>query len=329
MEGSKPQFEIGFWRELTRPFSCLAPMADVTDRVFRQIIVRYSKPAGPDVMWTEFVSADGLAHPQGREKLIADLQYTEKERPIVAQIFGSNIKNIESSAKLCAKMGFDGIDINMGCPHKIIEKQGAGCGHIKDKEHATEIIRAAKRGAGDIPVSVKTRLGYNKNEIEDWIPTLLREGVAALTIHLRTRKEMSQVPAHWEIMPRIIEMRDEIAPQTLIIGNGDVMTPVQGLELCKKYGCDGTMIGRGIFGTPWLWSEKSKSLAEKLKIMIEHTKLYEKLLPEKNFAIMKKHYKAYVNEFNGAKELRIKLMNARNAAEIEELTKIFIKGLHE
>ena len=303
-------------------------MADVTDRVFRQLIAKYSKPHGPHIMWTEFVASDGLVHPEGRDNLLVDLQYTNEERPIVAQIFGGNTENMEQTARLCASLGFDGIDINMGCPHKIIEKQGAGCGHIKDKEHAVAVIEAVKRGAGNLPVSVKTRLGYNKNEIEEWVPMILGTGVAALTMHLRTRKEMSKVPAHWDVMPRIVELRDALAPETCIIGNGDVMTPEQGRQLAETYGCDGIMIGRGIFGTPWLWSKTPPTtVAEKLKIMVEHTKLYEELLPMKNFAIMKKHYKAYVNGFSGAKELRMELMEAESAHKVETITNDFIKTL--
>src|SRR3989338_8300727 len=194
-----------FWEKLRKPILCLAPMADVTDCAFRQIIAKYGKP---DIFWTEFVSADGLAHPVAREKLLIDLKYGENERPIVAQIFGGKIENIKEAAKLCRELGFDGIDINMGCPDKTIEKQCAGAAMMKDPKLAREIIRAAKEGAGDLPISVKTRIGYNKNEIETWIRELLSEDIAALTVHLRTRKEMSNVPAHWDLMKRIVQIRN-------------------------------------------------------------------------------------------------------------------------
>ena len=173
-----------FWKQLPKPFFCLAPMADVTDPAFRRVIAKYGKP---DVTWTEFVSADGLCHPSGRESLMKDLQYTDAERPIVAQLFSSQPENMRAAAKLCAELGFDGIDINMGCPDRTIEKQGCGSAMIKTPDKAVEIIRAAKRGIADagkdIPLSVKTRVGYNTEIIDEWIPVLLGEKIAALTVH--------------------------------------------------------------------------------------------------------------------------------------------------
>lgn len=320
-----------FWKKLNKPFFVLAPMADVTDCAFRQIIAKYSRhgenAGGPDVFWTEFVSADGLAHRDAREKLFIDLKFEKNEHPIVAQIFGSNVENIREASRLCAELGFDGVDINMGCPDKSIEKQGAGASSMKNPAHAREIIRAAKEGAPNLPISVKTRIGYNKNEIETWIPEILKEGVAVLTVHLRTRKEMSLVPAHWDLMPQILALRDKIAPETLIIGNGDVLNTQDGKNKIAQSGCDGAMLGRAIFGNPWLFDENKKeiSIKEKLEVMCEHTKLFEKMLGEhKNFAIMKKHYKAYCNDFRGAKELRVKLMEAENALEVESIVKDFL-----
>ncbi len=309
-----------FWKKLKKPIFCLAPMADVTDCAFRQIIAKYGKP---DVFWTEFVSADGLAHTAAREKLLIDLKFSENERPIVAQIFGSNVENIRSASALCKELGFDGIDINMGCPDKSIEKQRAGAAMIKDPKLAKKIIQAVKEGGGGLPVSVKTRLGYNKVD-EEWIKFLLGEDLAALTVHLRTRKEMSNVPAHWDLMQRVVEIRDEVNKETLILGNGDVEDTNNARRKCKDSGCDGAMLGRAIFGNPWLFSAYVPSLQEKLEVMIEHTKLFEKILGKhKNFAIMKKHYKAYVNGFDGAKELRVKLMEAENADQVEAITNDF------
>lgn len=295
-------------------------MADVTDAAFRKMIAKYGKP---DVFWTEFVSADGLCSP-GRENLKIDLMYGKGERPIVAQLFGGNPEKIKVASKLCKDIGFDGIDINMGCPDKKVEKQGAGAATIKNPKLAKDIIRAAKEGGEGLPVSVKTRIGYNKNEINEWIPVLLRENLSALTVHLRTRKEMSLVPAHWELMKEIVALRDEISPETLIIGNGDVKDLKEAKERVKETGCDGIMLGRAIFGNPWLFEPKKVTTKEKLKTMVEHTKLFEKILGKyKNFAIMKKHYKAYVNGFDGAKELRMKLMEAQNFREVEEIVNQF------
>lgn len=336
---------MSFWNTLTKPILVLAPMADVTDAPFRRMIAKYSGHerkngtiGGPDVTWTEFVSADGLmrAPKEGKKKLLADLMYTDAERPIVAQLFSSNPEHMEGAAALCAALGFDGIDINMGCPDRTIEKQGCGAAMIKHPERAREIIRAAKRGACSegkcTPVSVKTRVGYNKDEMDTWLPVILEEAPAVLTLHARTRKELSKVPADWSRVAHAVELRDAIqtdawrtahgrVEKTLIIGNGDVTSVADAIEKCAATGADGAMLGRAIFGNPWLFHPtydlSAVSLTERFRVMIEHTKLFEELLPFKNFAIMKKHYKAYVNGFPGAQELRTTLMEAATSAEIE------------
>ncbi len=309
-----------FWQDLTQPIMALAPMANVTDAAFRRIIAKYGKP---DVMWTEFVSCDGLCS-VGREKLLVDFLYSESERPIVAQIFGSNPKNFYATAQLIAELGFDGIDINMGCPDRNVEKQGGGAAMIKDPERAQMCIREAQRGAPALPVSVKTRLGYNRITIDEWLPALLDCGLAAITVHGRTRKEMSKVPAHWDEIGRAAEIA--CGSGTLILGNGDVESLADAREKVSTYGVDGVMIGRGIFGNPWLFSAKSDvSIQEKLRVLAEHTALFEKLLgASKSFDIMKKHFKAYVSGFDGAKELRAELMAAKNAKEVAERVKIYL-----
>lgn len=325
----------GFWQKLKKPIMVLAPMADVTDSAFRRIIAKYGKP---DVTWTEFVSADGLFL-GGKEALMRDLDYSEEERPIVAQFFTAKPELMRKAAELAVELGFDGIDINMGCPDRSIEKQGSGAALIKNPELAREIIREAKAGArlpgghgeqaGELPVSVKTRLGYNKDEIETWIPELLKEKPAVLTVHARTRKEMSKVPARWERVKRVVEIRDEMESETLIFGNGDAENIEDAEKKAKESGADGVMLGRAIFGNPWLFNkEKSEvSVEEKLTVLVEHTKLFEELLGEvKNFAIMKKHYKAYVNGWDGAKELRMKLMEAENAGEVEKTIREYLKS---
>lgn len=305
----------------------LAPMADVTDPAFRRIIAKYGKP---DVMWTEFVSADGLAlaPEEGRKKLLRDLEYSEAERPIVAQFFTSNPENMKKAAELARELGFDGVDINMGCPDRSIEKQNAGAALIKNPKLAREVIRAAKEGAGDLPVSVKTRIGFNTDEIETWLPEVLAEKPAVLIVHARTRKELSLVFARWEMVKRAVELRNIHSPETLIFGNGDVKDLADAREKVNATGADGVMLGRAIFGNPWLFKEYVPSLKEKLLVMIEHTKLFEKMLSDiKSFAIMKKHYKAYVEGFDGARELRGKLMDAKTVEEIEAITQDFIKNL--
>lgn len=356
-------------------------MADVTDAAFRQMIAKYSSHTradgtigGPDVFWTEFVSADGLvmATEEGKQKLLADLKYGEEERPIVAQLFSSNEEHMEKAAALCRELGFDGIDINMGCPDRSIEKQGCGSAMIKNPAKARAIIRAAKRGAGDLPISVKTRVGYNKDELETWLPELLAENPAVITVHARTRKEMSKVPARWERVARAVEIRDELRSDTLIFGNGDAVSIEDAKLKAELSRADGVMLGRAIFGNPWLfhptkrlperttsWETSSPhrttwynsifnslfprspsqtntlrqgegehdlvSLEERFEALIEHTKLFEELLPHKNFAIMKKHYKAYVHGFHGAAELRAELMEAKDASAVEKIVQGYLE----
>ena len=309
-------------------------MADVTDAAFRRLIAKYGKP---DVTWTEFVSADGLAlaPEEGKKKLLLDLKYSESERPIVAQFFPSSPEPMRQAAACAQQLGFDGIDINMGCPVKKVLNQNSCSALIKTPELAKEIILAAKSGAGNLPVSVKTRIGFNKIEIESWISNLLEAEPAVLIVHLRTVKEMSKVPAHWEVMKRIVEIRNELNKKTLIIGNGDVMSLEEGRQKVKETGCDGVMFGRAIFGNPWLFGRGERSglenfkrpdLKERLEVLIEHTKLFEELIGEvKNFAIMKKHFKAYVNGFDGAADLRAKLMEAEKAEEVEQILKEFLE----
>lgn len=335
-----------FWLKLPRPIMAMAPMANVTDAAFRRMFAECGKP---DIFWTEFVSVEGLLS-RGRDRLLPDLWFEDSpaERPIVAQIFGGKPEQFEEIAPFIKELGFDGIDINMGCPDRGVEKSGAGAALIKDPARAKEIIRALKRGAGGLPVSVKTRLGYNNTaELEEWIPALLEEDLVALTVHLRTRAEMSDVPAHWEFAPRIVELRNRLAPKTLVLGNGDVRSLEDGREKAATSGMDGVMVGSGIFGNPWFFSGRTPDVRERLERLVTHTELFEKLYRSnnpkpisqggriKNFDIMKKHYKSYTTDhgdghggsagFDGAKELRIRLMDAQNAAEVRKIVQDFLK----
>lgn len=323
---------MGFWDTLPDNFTVMAPMADVTDCAYREIIAKYSrhgkKGGGPDVFYTEFVASDGLNNEIGRPKLMHNFKYTEHERPIVAQIFSNKPENIEVAAGICRELGFDGIDLNMGCPERNICKQGAGCGMIRTPELLPDIIAAAKRGAGDIPVSVKTRVGWSKNELETWIPAILDCDVAAIILHGRTRKVMSTIPANWDWIKRAGEIVRASGKPTKFIGNGDVQSVDQAHEYCKTYDVDGVMIARAIFGNPWLFDfEKHEvSVQEKLEVMLEHTEIFIRELSEhKNFAVMKKHYKAYVAGFSGAKELRVKLMESQSFDEITTYTREFLE----
>ncbi len=319
----------GFWKQLRKPCFVLAPMDDVTDAAFRRIIVKYGRP---DVVWTEFVSADGLMHPEGRKAILPKLWFDESERPIVAQLFSAFPDKMRGAAKLVAELGFDGIDINMGCPDKTINKQGAGAACIRDFKNAQALIRAAQDGVSDagkdIPVSVKTRLGFDTDILEEWLPALLEAGPAVITIHARTRKEMSDVPARWERVARAVEIAR--GSGTLIVGNGDVRDIAHARELAAETGADGIMLGRAIFGNPWLFAGSAEKVSprERLRVMVEHTKLYEELFAGvKSFDLMKKHYHAYANGFPGAKELRIRLMSCRDARAVAETVTDFMERL--
>jgi len=322
--------ELGFWKKLKRPIMAIAPMSGITDEAFRLMLLKYGKP---DVFWTEFVSVDGLFSDKGRKYCLKTLKFNPKERPIVAQIFGGEPAYFEKAAETIADLGFDGIDINMGCPNRDIEKIGAGAALIKTPELAKEIIRATKKGAGKIPVSVKTRIGYDKNEISEWISAILEENIAVLTVHFRSRKEMFAPPAHWELAEEIVKLRDKISPETLIIGNGDIKSVEEAKELVKNTGIDGIMFGRSILGDPWFFAEKKPTISERLNAAIEHSEIFDNLHKEdmdkdghyKQFDAMKKHFHASVKNFNGAKELRESLMKVKNTSEAKKIIEDFLK----
>jgi len=311
-----------FWNHLRKPFFVMAPMADVTDAAFRQLVARRG---APDVFWTEFVSADGLYHTREIKKLkdeenplMGILVKTAGERPIVAQIFGSNPDTIGYAATLIEELGFDGVDINMGCPDRAVEKQGCGAAMIKNPKLAQEIIRAAQ-AATKLPVSVKTRVGYDKESLDEWLPALFETEPAAITLHLRTRKEMSLVPANWEYMKKAVTIKNRVNASALLIGNGDVQSVEDARMKIAESGCDGAMLGRAMFGNPWVFAGRTDAdtpLVEKLAALIELAQDFEKLTPRKNFSILKKHIKAFVTGFDGAAELRARLMQVENAEEL-------------
>ena len=315
---------LGFWEKLNKPIFVLAPMANVTDAAYRAIIAKYGKP---DVLWTEFVSADGLAlAPEaGRKKLLKDLEYGETERPIVAQFFTSSPEHMKQAAELAITLGFDGIDINMGCPDKSVEKQGAGASLMKNVTLARALVRAAKVGAPGLPVSIKTRTGYSRPDLENWLPEILEEELAVITVHARTRREMSKVPAEWKHVKRAVEIRNASGKETLIFGNGDVKDLKEARMKIEETGCDGVMLGRAIFGNPWLFSERVPEVKERLRVLVEHAELFDRLLGGyKNFAVMKKHFKAYVTGFNGAGELRASLMDTKDALGVRRVVREFL-----
>jgi nifR3 family TIM-barrel protein len=320
----------GFWADLTPPIMTLAPMAGVTDTAFRRIVSKYGKP---DACFTEFVSCSGLCS-VGRERLLPDLWFHDEERPVVAQIFGPNPDEFERVAALCAELGFDGIDINTGCPDKNVEKQGAGCSLIKDPARVKAIVAATKAGAGDLPVTVKTRIGYDKPETEIWISHLLETEPVAITIHARTREEMSKVPARWDEFDKAVTLRDRLGSDAYIFGNGDVMSIAQARELCTQTGADGMMLGRAIYGNPWLFNPDVERdelhWRVRLDVLLEHARLFQEIYQGvKHFAVLRKYFKSYVSGLPEAKALRAELMDTHNLDDVERIVADYISRTPE
>ncbi|MDO8487121.1 MAG: tRNA-dihydrouridine synthase [Candidatus Curtissbacteria bacterium] len=298
---------LNFWQKLPKPFLALAPLDDVTDVVFREIIAGIAKP---DVFYTEFTSADGLCS-KGKVKLLQKFKYTENQRPIVAQIWGKTPENLYKAAKLVKDLKFDGVDINMGCPDKTVMKQGCGASLIGNNNLTKEIIDSVKRGAKNLPVSIKTRLGAGSIITKDWIGFLLDQKLDALIIHARTAAQMSQVPANWQEIGRAVKLKNKISPKTILIGNGDILSFPQALQMHKTYGVDGVMIGRGIFANPWVFEKTTKVHAreEYLELLLKHLTLFEETWGKtKNYQVMKKFFKMYIHSFEGANQLRQQLM---------------------
>ncbi len=301
-----------------RPFLVLAPMEDVTDTVFRRMIARH---APFDLYFTEFVNVDGLQS-AGRHASIRRLKFEAEEQPLIAQIWGANPENYYKTTLELVEMGFVGVDINMGCPAKDVVKKGCGGGMIGQPERAVEIIKAVQEAArGKLPVSVKTRIGL-KEYTPAWIETVLAQDLNMLTVHLRTVKEMSLVPAHWQLMSEVKELRDRIAPETALVGNGDVRNRQHAEALAREYSIDGVMIGRGIFHDPFAafadspWAEKSR--VEKLAMYREHVELFQEAWQGdyRPIAPLNKFCKTYINGFPGAKEVRERLMHCRSSDEL-------------
>lgn len=307
-----------FWQELPRPFFILAPMEAVTDVVFRHVV---AKAHAPDVWFTEFTNATGWAA-AGDKAIGGRLIKTDDEQPIVAQLWGAQPHAMEKLALHCKTLGYHGIDINMGCPDASATKSGGGSAMILDPENAAAMIRAAKTSS--LPVSVKTRLGYSRvDEWEPWLTHLFSQDVANLTIHLRTKKEMSKVPAHYELIPAIKHLRDTISPHTLLTINGDIANRHHGEALVRQYGVDGVMIGRGIFNNPFAFSPSTQratklQLLALLRAQLDLHDHYDAILPRK-FDPLKRFFKIYIRDFEGAAELRDALMHTKTTAEVRQL----------
>ena len=309
-----------FWHRLPTPFFILAPMEAVTDVVFRHVVTQAGRP---DVFFTEFTNATGW-HRAGDKAIGGRLIKTDDESPIVAQLWGGDPAAMAALSQHCATLGYSGIDINMGCPDQSAIKGGGGAAMIRTPDKAYEMIQAAKTAG--LPVSVKTRLGYSHiDEWRDWLGSLLAQDIAVLTIHLRTKKEMSKVPAHFELIPKIIALRDTLAPNTLVVINGDVRDRAHGLEFAKQYAVDGVMIGRGVFANPFCFTDTSFSGSDQKQRLIAllhyHLDQYDLYAPitKRPFETLKRFFKIYIRDFDGASELREKLMHCQSTDEVRAL----------
>ncbi|HAR6976491.1 TPA: tRNA-dihydrouridine synthase [Staphylococcus aureus] len=304
-------------------------MEDVTDIVFRHVV---SEAARPDVFFTEFTNTESFCHPEGIHSVRGRLTFSEDEQPMVAHIWGDKPEQFRETSIQLAKMGFKGIDLNMGCPVANVAKKGKGSGLILRPDVAAEIIQATK--AGGLPVSVKTRLGYYEiDEWKDWLKHVFEQDIANLSIHLRTRKEMSKVDAHWELIEAIKNLRDEIAPNTLLTINGDIPDRKTGLELAEKYGIDGVMIGRGIFHNPFAFEKEPREYTSKelLDLLRLHLSLFNKYEKDeiRQFKSLRRFFKIYVRGIRGASELRHQLMNTQSIAEARALLDEFEAQMDE
>lgn len=310
-----------FWKQFEPGFTCLAPMEGVTDIAFRQVV---AKAARPDIFFTEFTNVNSYNSEKGRHNALDRFQTLPSEKPIVAQIWGTKPEFFTETAQALKQLGFEAVDINMGCPDRHVVATGGGSGLIRTPELAKEIIRATKMAG--LPTSVKTRLGYSQiEEWRGWLTNVLTEYPDALTVHLRTKKEMSKVAAHYELVPEIIALKNELSPETVLIINGDIETPADGQKFIDM-GVDGLMIGRGVFHNPFCFEKQPRahSREELIDLMRYHLDLYDKyeLSP---YDPLKHFYKIYINNFPSASDLRAKLMETKTTDEARAVLDEFTK----
>lgn len=345
----------GFWHDLKKPIIGLSPMDGVTDHPYRHIQKKYGRP---DVIYTEFATVEGFC--RGVVRVLDDFIFDETQRPIVAQIYGTTPQFFREAAVALSQLGFDGIDINMGCPAKSVAHSGAGAALIKTPELAQEIVKATKAGVEDwqngktvrdceniteelaviieerhaklpekyqqhnrpIPVTVKTRVGFDSKIAQDWIKTLLEVEPVAIAIHGRTLRQGYGGFADWEEIGKAVETAK--GSGTIIIGNGDVQTRAQALDRVKQFGVDGVFIGRGTFGNPWAFLDEEVDISTRAGLAVEHSELFEKTYNHKeqyNFMPMRKHLGWYIKSIPNAVEIRVALVRSESAAQVKEILK--------
>lgn len=313
------------WQRSPKPLLIMAPMEGVTDSAFRRVMVAVGRP---DLMMTEFTSVDGL-YSRGLAYVRQRLAFTPVEKPLVAQIWGTQPDLFYKAAKLLKRMGFDGIDLNMGCPDKAVMKAGVGAQLIGNRVLAAALIAAAKRGAGDLPVSVKTRIGINRVVTEDWARFLLAQGIEALTVHGRTAQHRSERAVDWEEIGKVVQLRRDLGIKTVLIGNGDVQSRAEALDKVSRFGVDGVMIGRGVLHNPWLFCDPpgQPNREEKLRLLLKHMELFEETWgDEKPFVNLRKYFQVYAQGFRGSKRLRIALMQATNQSQVRALVAPYLSS---
>jgi tRNA-dihydrouridine synthase len=323
-----------FWKEMKAPIMTLAPMEDVTDTVFREVVLSLSQKEQLDVLFSEFLSTDGFCHKVGHEKVVHRLKINDSELQLlkqknvklVAQIWGTDPEKFRQTAEyIYNETPFDGIDINMGCPMKNIIKKGACSALINTPDLALEIIEAV-RTATPLPLSVKTRIGFKTVVTEEWISHLLKAPIDALIVHGRIQKMMSEGCADWNEIAKAVQLRNQNQPSIKILGNGDILSLKEAHDKTSQYGTDGIMIGRGIFSNPWFFNNNHQPTQEdKIKALMQHALLYEATWQgEKPWAIIKRFFKIYTNNFPAAAKLRAMLMETNNYQEVEATISAFL-----
>ncbi|MBR2997191.1 tRNA-dihydrouridine synthase [Candidatus Saccharibacteria bacterium] len=307
------------WNQLPKHFLCLAPMEGITDILFRQVV---AKAGRPDLFFTEFTNVSSYASEKGRNNALERFEIAPTDSPIIAQIWGKIPEHYSATAHALKSLGFSGIDINMGCPDRHVNRAGGGAAMIRTPELAVECIQSACKNAENLPVSIKTRLGYTSvDEYKDWLSILLRQNLAALTVHLRTKKEMSKVAAHHELIPDITALRNQIAPDTKLIINGDIKNKQHAERIWQKYpDIDGVMIGRGVLENPYCFTDHQPTKKELLELLNYHLDLFEEH-PLHSFEPLKHYFKVYINNFPGASNLRAQLMECHSVAEARKILK--------